>query len=502
MILTLSIQGQNCDPPEVTIAGIEEEVCINDDPYPLQFSPPGGLFRIGDIEMTEPAFDPAAVGPGTHTLIYIYQFNPDCAPIIFSKPIIVNELPEISIDRDTTITCSMDRVVLAANASDNSAAISWEFDGTQVSAASTYETMAPGLYTARAVTSSCRTFRQVNVVLDTMSPVFNSLGYQVVDCNKQVFQLEATADVEGGAFAWSQPSGFYAEENSPTVEALGAYTVMYTDPGNGCTSEAEIVVTAPITGLDFGFTEPSCPEIPDGQIEINGVAGNSPPYLYALNGEPYTMDSLFLGLAEGDFRISVQDFYGCTVDTSINLVASDGISVSLPEPEIVPFSENISISPNILPVGENIVQFNWTVNDSTACPDCTSLELVANDNLSIVFEAVNDEGCRATGTTTIAVDKTPRVFAPNVFSPNGDQKNDEFCLFGNPVISNIAEFRVFDRWGNVVFERTNQPIDGSACWDGSMGGELVSTGTYLFALTLNLATGGDVQYSGSITVLR
>jgi gliding motility-associated-like protein len=66
---------------------------------------------------------------------------------------------------------------------------------------------------------------------------------------------------------------------------------------------------------------------------------------------------------------------------------------------------------------------------------------------------------------------------PNVFTPDGNSTND-FCV---PVKANnvaIQKFTVYNRWGNVVYESTNQPI----IWDGKSSGAEASEGVYFYVV--------------------
>ena len=66
---------------------------------------------------------------------------------------------------------------------------------------------------------------------------------------------------------------------------------------------------------------------------------------------------------------------------------------------------------------------------------------------------------------------------PNVFTPDGNLTND-FCV---PVKANnvaIQKFTVYNRWGNVVYESTNQPI----IWDGKSSGAEASEGVYFYVV--------------------
>ena len=68
---------------------------------------------------------------------------------------------------------------------------------------------------------------------------------------------------------------------------------------------------------------------------------------------------------------------------------------------------------------------------------------------------------------------------PNVFTPNGDGKNDNFypLLVTNETINKLkaVHFEVYDRWGILMYKNNNLVIPE---WDGKFNGNLVSTGVY------------------------
>ncbi|NBC24570.1 MAG: T9SS type B sorting domain-containing protein, partial [Bacteroidetes bacterium] len=82
----------------------------------------------------------------------------------------------------------------------------------------------------------------------------------------------------------------------------------------------------------------------------------------------------------------------------------------------------------------------------------------------------------------ICFDNCPIYELPNVFTPNGDGRNDVFRPFPYRSIISV-DFTVFNRWGNIVFQSTDPDI----LWDGtnSETGELVSDGTYYYTCKVN-----------------
>ncbi len=93
---------------------------------------------------------------------------------------------------------------------------------------------------------------------------------------------------------------------------------------------------------------------------------------------------------------------------------------------------------------------------------------------------------------------------PNAFSPNDDAVNNEFRAFVNAecMISEYA-FRIFDRWGNLVFESTSP----AAAWDGTFKGEPAPQSVYLYFLqyTFTDAESGEteiVEQTGDLYLMR
>ena len=110
-------------------------------------------------------------------------------------------------------------------------------------------------------------------------------------------------------------------------------------------------------------------------------------------------------------------------------------------------------------------------------------------------------GCirSSSGTVDVSGDScyTPHVFIPNIFSPNGDYNNDLYFVQGKG-ITNFT-IRIFDRWGEKVFEST----DLNEGWNGEYQGKPVEQGAYPYMVTLIFENETEVRdYNGYITIVR
>ncbi len=89
----------------------------------------------------------------------------------------------------------------------------------------------------------------------------------------------------------------------------------------------------------------------------------------------------------------------------------------------------------------------------------------------------------------------PIVFVPTLFSPNGDGVNDVLYVRGQ---LNSLKFVVYDRWGNKLFETTDQTLG----WDGTVNGKPVNNGIYAYYLEAELANGELVKQQGYVVLAR
>ncbi len=77
-----------------------------------------------------------------------------------------------------------------------------------------------------------------------------------------------------------------------------------------------------------------------------------------------------------------------------------------------------------------------------------------------------------------------KVFIPNAFSPNDDGVNDYFTILGNNDLKQISSFKVFNRWGEVVYAIDKAAFLSEVKWDGRNSGTLSPEGIYLYVATL------------------
>ena len=100
----------------------------------------------------------------------------------------------------------------------------------------------------------------------------------------------------------------------------------------------------------------------------------------------------------------------------------------------------------------------------------------------------------------IICDFVPEFYIPNVFSPNGDNINDEFIINTVPYVELFdIQFMMYDRWGNLLFNSSGLPV----VWDGIFRGKPLPPGVYTYTFKLVNKLSLDTEFfSGDITLIR
>jgi gliding motility-associated-like protein len=122
----------------------------------------------------------------------------------------------------------------------------------------------------------------------------------------------------------------------------------------------------------------------------------------------------------------------------------------------------------------------------------------------IIRLTITDEnGCTAEADYQIRVAIIKDVWAPNVFSPNSDQVNDRFTIYGKPTLISIDKLQIYDRWGELLYEDYNLPPgDPNYGWDGTFRGTLLNPAVFVYVAHVRFVDGETRLLYGDVTLIR
>ena len=94
------------------------------------------------------------------------------------------------------------------------------------------------------------------------------------------------------------------------------------------------------------------------------------------------------------------------------------------------------------------------------------------------------------------------VYFPNIFTPDSRYNNERFFIFGNEDLFEIRTLTIYDRYGMLVYNGTNELENNGMGWDGRLNGTLLEQGVYTYVTTLEMDDGLVRQFSGSVMLFR
>lgn len=116
---------------------------------------------------------------------------------------------------------------------------------------------------------------------------------------------------------------------------------------------------------------------------------------------------------------------------------------------------------------------------------------------------VTNQCGRDSGAIVVKYDDCHEVFIPNAFSPNDDLVNDALVIYDKGNVKNIKTFRVYDRWGTMVFEKTDfQPNDPSFGWNGKRGSRVLQPAVYIYYAEIEFTDGEIIVKKGDVTLVK
>ena len=283
----------------------------------------------------------------------------------------------------------------------------------------------------------------------------------------------------------------------------GIYQEVFTN-ANGCDSMVTLdltVVPDPHVVADFQTEPTSCMGAVDGALYVSSISGISPPFIFKVNEHIISPPDSILMVAAGTYTVRIENAYGCYDEDVVTV--SDGpplILITSPDTMVrLGHSVLLTAQPNL-----PFTTISWAPSTFVDCPSCPETHVMPYEDL--VFEAtgISEGGCSDTGYIMVRVDRTPVLYIPNVFSPNGDQINDGFTASMDPLnVIAIEEVVILDRWGGVLAQKSNiSSAQQVHLWDGDTPGGPVGPGTYIYLVRYRLADGTIHSTAGDLTLVK
>ncbi|MEO6671648.1 MAG: PKD domain-containing protein [Ferruginibacter sp.] len=341
-------------------------------------------------------------------------------------------------------------------------------------------------------------------VLDTMTITVNpsaaiQASHDMDVCAGSLVQLSATGATQ---FTWTPSTGLSCNTcANPTVTPTDS--ILYKVKGLsalGCLGFDSVLL---VVRNPFQMRTPPNDTICSGR-SVNLSAANANSYVWS----PSTgLDHANIANPTATPNVTTQyqvvgyDAYHCFTDTGyVTIAVGPTPSVHIGGSQSMINGSPITFNPTI--TNGPIVQYSWTPAAELSCSDCPSPSTIIHNNTSYTVTVVNSFGCSAVDSIFVtAFCKKAEVFVPNAFTPDGDGLNDVLMIRGSGV--HVKSFRVFNRWGVLIFEKQNfNPNDIKYGWDGKVRGVAATPDVYVYTAEVVCDNGSVYTYKGNTTILK
>jgi gliding motility-associated-like protein len=415
----------------------------------------------------------------------------------------VNNLPQLSTSNQTV--CAGTTATLIANNADT-------YNWLPTGEISPTIIVTPTISTAYTVTGTntltgcTSTLNLVSVIVNSL-PTVTATSNPSITCSSNTVTL--SANTTATSYTWTLGNGITSSnQNQGTINfpanSLGTGTYIYTVT----VTSAENCISLPATttlniinvpNANFDLSDLSICQSQSGIISINspqsGVTYNWTIGSQAIpNSNPVTIPST-VSSNNGQYTVTVIASIGsCTNSASNTLTVNALPSVSLLNPTITT-CEDTEAQFDVANANSNNT-YQWYYSGQNISSGISlSIKSVNESNAGTYTVTVTDlNGCIASAIGLLIIDECD-TFIPEIFTPNGDGKNDWF------EIKNIKKYpknnlKIFNRWGNLVYQKDgyNNEFEGFANEGNAVGKGKLPAGTYY--VVLDYGDGKTKVYNG------
>jgi len=407
-----------------------------------------------------------------------------------------------------------------SNNSSNATSYFWDFNdngATSTAATPSHTFNTPGTYNVMMVAinpNACKTHDTVMLQIVVSDEVIEAnFNLQLLDTctNPRVVLNNTSVPMPGHTLANATFQWFFGDNTTftgqnPPVHPYpnnGTYniTLVMTDP-DACNSPDTITKTVVVeqTFVSANFLIPDTICVGDSTIFTNT----------SVNGSQYQWD---FGDGQGSsnlqntgYRYTTAGTYTVTLVTTnpltCNKVDSASYIITLnPQPTanfyFTPLLPETNMPTTFFNQSQNATRYQWSFGDGTGSTEENPIhQYNKSGSYTVCLTAYNDFHCAAKVCKTVVSDVLPLADVPTGFSPNGDGSNDVLYVRGFSI--QTLDFKIFNRWGELVFETQNQDVG----WDGTYKGKPHEMDAFAFILNITFFDGSTMSKKGNITLLR
>jgi hypothetical protein len=395
-----------CATQSVTLTGSS-----NTTPVTYAWTGPNGF--------TSTQQNPVVTVAGNYTLTVRNTVN-GCTSTDTETVVEDKALPVVTASVSGMLTCTTSSVTLTATSVPTGVTYAWSGPGGYSSNVQNPVVTVSGTYIVTVTRSSngCTSSDDIIVSENKNAPGASASASAGLTCTNTQATLSATSPTSGVQYSWSGPSGYSSTEQNPVTAFGGNYTVVVTNPLNGCTSTANTSVSE--NKVLPGAVTASVSNALTCQDNTAVLSGSSstPNVVYQWTGA-----GGYVSTAQNP-EVSVAGVYNLKVTNPVNGCFQTA-SVTVVEDMAVPEGVAATASGDLTCVANSVtltgtsvtagVQYSWTGPAGFTSTSASPVVTVAGTYVLTVLNPAN--GCAATASVTVSENKIVPVAQANVSGP-------------------------------------------------------------------------------------
>jgi len=414
-------------------------------------------------------------------------------------------LPTI-VPADTTI-CAGQSVQLSAQHSPNQQ-VTYEWTGSGLSCFNCPNPVATPTASASyqlrtEIDGECPESAQATITVNPL-PFIDLVDNPVICLGDEISLLTSNPEA-GTSYLWSSPQIPAFTSTDPLVSVMPVTTTSYVlNATNTCGTVTQNTTVTVIGDTELNITGDLiiCPD-QNTRLSLSTTPAVDPALLatavWTWPGGSFTGASIEVGPDTNTtytVTLSLGQCGSTTGSASVQVLDQPTVSISAQRDTVFSRAPIILIAETNPTTG---ITLNWTPAPDSQTGNTFNFTAPENADTTLLnqtyrVDLTTNEGCTAFATYTIAV-KRPRGDVPNIFSPNGDSRNDVFKIFNAEEITDI-DIRVYNRWGQLVYES-----DNNNGWDGNYKGDPAPADIYIYRVQFTI--GGEIfDLTGELTLVR
>lgn len=476
------------------------------------YSGPGNvIFTPNTTDLTaEVAFDT----PGEY-IFFLTETNDTCSYSGMDSVIVAYGEVSISVSNDTTVCQNGEATLSASGLGGSTLTYHWGHTPNTGSVQSVLPTQQTD-YTVFVETEDGCISETETITVNVLPPLdVTSSPWQSVCPGDSAVLTSLASGGNGGpyTYVWTDPNGLVVGTGN-TITVIPTETTIYTVTAeDNCestpaTSTSEVNYD-PLPEVLFTVTDPAiCTPAVFEVINLSDTSLIDEMYWKISNGTQYANeDTILVEIAQAglyNVELIIVTPNGCIDSSSINNMLE---VYPLPDPSFSYYPSPVTIlNTNVTfqNATTGAAYYDWTFEGGN--PGYSSMKNPTSkfpegylDEYDVQLIATSEYNCVDTLIKTIEVLPDVQLYVPNTFTPDGDGFNELWNVYIQGVDIYNFTLEVYNRWGERVWESH----DIEYGWDGTYGGKIVPSGTYIWKIRgADFITDEKYEWNGHVLILR